>query len=230
MPYVDGLVAAVPTANKQKYIAHAEQAAVIFREYGVLQSVECWGDDVPDGEITSFPMAVNYKDDESVCFSWIISPSREIRNATIGKVRQDTRLHPDHNPLPLDGMRMIYGGFEMIVDHCQQTAGKGCRMRKYLLTAVVLMLMLASGCQSKWVRLDGASVEDSRLEKARQACRVDRKLAALARAEDDSDRNLATTTSNEARMLVKDDFDLVRRQVYAEIDTCMQRHGFRRLD
>ena len=76
MTYVDGFVAAVPTANREAYRKHAEAAAVVFKEQGALKFVECWGDDVPDGEITSFPMAVKRKDDETVVFSWIIWPSR----------------------------------------------------------------------------------------------------------------------------------------------------------
>jgi Protein of unknown function (DUF1428) len=55
-------------------------AALIFKEHGALKFVECWGDDVPDAKLTSFPMAVKRKDDETVVFSWIIWPSRDLRN------------------------------------------------------------------------------------------------------------------------------------------------------
>ncbi len=116
MTYVDGFVAAVPTANKAEYIEHAEAAAAIFKEYGALKSVECWGDDVPDGEITSFPLAVQCRDDETVVFSWIPWPSRDVRNAAMAKAMADKRLDPQRNPMPFDGMRLIYGGFEMLVD------------------------------------------------------------------------------------------------------------------
>jgi hypothetical protein len=68
MTYVDGFVAAVPTANRDAYKKHAEAAAVVFKEYGALKLVECWGDDVPEGKLTSFPMAVQRKDDETVVF------------------------------------------------------------------------------------------------------------------------------------------------------------------
>ena len=69
MTYVDGFVAAVPTANRDAYKKHSETAAVVFKEYGALKFVECWGDDVPDGEVSSFPMAVKFRDDETVVFS-----------------------------------------------------------------------------------------------------------------------------------------------------------------
>jgi uncharacterized protein YbaA (DUF1428 family) len=116
MTYVDGFVAAVPTANREIYKKHAEAAAVVFKEHGALKLVECWGDDVPDGKVTSFPMAVKCKDDETVVFSWITWPSRKMRDEGMKKVMADPRLQPDTNPMPFDGKRMIYGGFEMIVE------------------------------------------------------------------------------------------------------------------
>jgi uncharacterized protein YbaA (DUF1428 family) len=78
--------------------------------------VECWGDDVPEGEVTSFPMAVKRTADETVIFSWILWPSKEVRDAAMKKVMEDPRLQPDTNPMPFDGKRMIYGGFEVIVE------------------------------------------------------------------------------------------------------------------
>jgi uncharacterized protein YbaA (DUF1428 family) len=114
MSYVDGFVAAVPTANREIYKTHAEAASVVFKEHGALAMVECWGDDVPDGQTTSFPMAVKRKDDETVVFSWITWPSREARNEGMRKVMADPRMQPDVNPMPFDGKRLIYGGFEVL--------------------------------------------------------------------------------------------------------------------
>ena len=116
MSYVDGFVAAVPTANREAFREHALKAADFFRENGALQIVECWGDDVPDGETTSFPMAVKCEPDETVVFSWVVWPSREIRDAAHTKMMNDPRLAADLNPMPFDGKRMIYGGFEPIVE------------------------------------------------------------------------------------------------------------------
>ena len=115
MTYVDGFVAAVPTANRDAFRRHAAAAAVVFRENGALSVAECWGDDVPEGKVTSFPMAVKRKDDETVVFSWITWPSREVRDEGMKKAMADPRLQPETNPMPFDGQRMIYGGFEMIV-------------------------------------------------------------------------------------------------------------------
>ena len=116
MDYVDGFVAAVPTANKETYRQHAEKAAKVFKEFGALKVIENLGDDVPEGKVTSFPMAVQRKPDETVVFSWVTWPSREVRDEGWKKVMADPRLQPDNNPMPFDGKRMIYGGFQTIVE------------------------------------------------------------------------------------------------------------------
>ena len=117
MTYVDGFVIAVPKANREAYTELAKLAAPIFKECGALKIVECWGDDVPDGKITSFPMAVKLKDDETVVFSWIIWPSREARDAGNKKAMEDPRFRETMKNFPFDGKRMIFGGFEVLVDH-----------------------------------------------------------------------------------------------------------------
>lgn len=116
MAYVDGFVAAVPTANRDAYLKHATEAAAIFREYGAERVVETWGEDVPDGKLTSFPMAVKKAPDETVVFSWIVWPSKPVRDAAWQKVMADPRMQPEANPMPFDGKRMIYGGFDVLLD------------------------------------------------------------------------------------------------------------------
>lgn len=115
MHYVDGFVAAVPTANRAAYLAHAEKTADLFHEFGALQVVETWGDDVPPGKLTSFPLAVQCKEDETVVFSWITWPSKAVRDAAWAKVMEDPRMAPENNPMPFDGKRLIYGGFQTIL-------------------------------------------------------------------------------------------------------------------
>jgi uncharacterized protein YbaA (DUF1428 family) len=116
MNYVDGFVVAVPTADREKYVRYAQAGAAIFKEYGALQVVECCGNDVPEGKLTSFPMAVQRKADETVVFAWITWPSKAVRDAGMKKVMEDPRSNPETNPMPFDGKRMIYGGFEVIVN------------------------------------------------------------------------------------------------------------------
>ena len=115
MTYVDGYVLAVPTAQRAAYRKIAEDAAIVFKEYGALKVVECWGDDVPDGKLTSFPMAVKCEENETVVFSWIIWPSREARDRGNQKVMADPRMQQT-GEMPFDGKRMIYGGFEVLVE------------------------------------------------------------------------------------------------------------------
>ena len=115
MSYIDGFVIAVPTANKEKFIAHARLGDGVFLDLGAIRVVECWGDDVPDGKLTSFPMAVKLKEDETVVFGWIIWPDKATRNAGMEKMMKDPRTQADVNPIPFDGLRMVFGGFELLV-------------------------------------------------------------------------------------------------------------------
>lgn len=116
MDYVDGFVAAVPNANKETYIKYAGEFAIVLKEHGALRMVECWGDDVPQGELTSFPMAVKCKEDETVIFSWIVWPSKEVRDTGMENAMKDPRIDMETNPMPFDGSRLIFGGFQMVVD------------------------------------------------------------------------------------------------------------------
>ena len=116
MNYVDGFVLAVPTKNKAAYKIGAEKFAIVFKEYGALSIIECWGDDVPAGKLTSFPMAVKCLPEETVVFSWITWPSRQLRDEANKKVMADPRMKALENSMPFDGKRMIYGGFQMILE------------------------------------------------------------------------------------------------------------------
>jgi len=112
MNYVDGCVIPVPTANREAFLKHAQAAAAVFKEHGALTVVDCWGDDVPEGKVTSFPMAVQRKEGETIVFSWITWPSRAARDTGMKKAMDDARMMDV--TMPFDGKRMIYGGFEML--------------------------------------------------------------------------------------------------------------------
>ena len=111
MAYVDGFVIAVPKDNIEKYKELARKCAPIWKEYGAIDYVECIGDDTPYGKLTSFPRAVQAKDDEVVVFSWIVYPSKAVRDATNEKVMEDERLKGMMSDTPFDAKRMIFGGF-----------------------------------------------------------------------------------------------------------------------
>ena len=114
MTYVEGFVLAVPTANKEAYRKHAADAAPLFREFGVARMVECWGDDIPEGKLTSMPMAVQCQADETVVFSWVVWPSKAVRDAGWAAIMADPRTPKD---MPFDGKRLIHGGFvPLLVD------------------------------------------------------------------------------------------------------------------
>jgi len=115
MSYVDGYLVPVPTENKEKYIEQAESMAKVFKEYGALEVCEHWADDVPEGEVTSFPLAVQCKEGEAVVFSWVVWPSKEARDKGWEQVMSDPRMNPADNPMPFDGKRLIYGGFSRII-------------------------------------------------------------------------------------------------------------------
>lgn len=117
MPYVDGFVLAIPKKNIEAYKKMAMLGRDVWMEYGALSYMECQGDDVPYGELTSFPRAVQATDDEVVFFSWITYESREKRDEINKKVMADPRMNaygPDN--MPFDGKRMIFGGFRSVVE------------------------------------------------------------------------------------------------------------------
>jgi len=117
MSYVDGFVIAVPTANKAKFIEHANRMDILFKKHGALQVLEAWGDDVPKGENTDFYGAVKAKEDETIVFSWIVWPDKATRDAGNEKVFADMEAMGDAAmDMPFDGKRMIYGGFETVFE------------------------------------------------------------------------------------------------------------------
>lgn len=115
MPYVDGFVLAVPKDKVEAYKKVAARAGEVWMEHGALSYVECIGDDVPYGELTSFPRAVQARDDEVVVFSWVTYADRAARDAVMAKVMADERLKSDD--MPFDGKRMIFGGFQSVVQY-----------------------------------------------------------------------------------------------------------------
>ncbi|MAL08476.1 MAG: RNA signal recognition particle [Maricaulis sp.] len=118
MTYFDGFVIAVPTENKDEFVRHAADIDPIFIEMGAVRVHECWADDVPDGKVTDFRRAVQAKDDETVVFAFVEWPDKATRDAGFKKMeammQTDDRFNPEKNPMPFDGKRMIYGGFQSV--------------------------------------------------------------------------------------------------------------------
>lgn len=115
MTFIQGFVLAVPTANRDIYRAHAAEAFPLFQEFGARRMVEAWGDDVPDGTVTDFRRAVQAKDDETVVFSWVEYADQAAYAAALDAMMQDPRME-DMPPMPFDGRRMIFAGFDPLLD------------------------------------------------------------------------------------------------------------------
>ncbi len=120
MSYVEGFLIAVPTAKKREFIEHARLADQVFLDLGALRVAECWGSNVPRGKQTDFYRAVHAREDETVVFSWIEWPDKAARDAVNERLTElmasDDRFNREKNPMPFDGSRLIYGGFEMMLD------------------------------------------------------------------------------------------------------------------
>jgi uncharacterized protein YbaA (DUF1428 family) len=111
MTYYTGSIAAVATANKEKFVEHAAAAWPLFRSMGATRMVETWGVDVPKGKVTDFHRAVDAKNDETVVFSWIAWPDKACAHAAWAAMTSDTAMQQQMPQMPFDGKRMIFGGF-----------------------------------------------------------------------------------------------------------------------
>lgn len=127
MSYFDGYVLAVPAANRKKFIEYAEAVDHIFIEHGAIRVIECWGDVLPDGKLTDFRKAVQAREDETVIFSWVEWADKAARDSGMQQMedfmKTDDLFDQKKNPMPFDGMRMIYGSFQTVVDMRAETSG-----------------------------------------------------------------------------------------------------------
>jgi len=116
MAYIQGFVVPILPGRRDDYVEMAHQASRIFLEHGAAQVVEALSDDVPHGKLTDFYRSVDAKEDEAIAFSWIVWPSKDARDAGMAKVMADERMKPGADEVPFDMRRMIFGGFETILD------------------------------------------------------------------------------------------------------------------
>lgn len=121
MAYLDGVVIAVKTADRQAYLDYARTMDAIFIDAGATRIVEGWGDDVPHGQATDFYRAVAATEDETVVFSWIEWPDKAARDAAWESLRSDPRIAT--TPMPFDARRMIFGGFEALLQLSREPSG-----------------------------------------------------------------------------------------------------------
>ena len=114
MSYVTGFLTPVKAEDKDRYIASAARSWPLFQKYGATAQVENWGVDVPDGKLTSFPMAVKLEDGEVVVFSWLIWPDKKTADDAWARMQEDPAMAD--MDMPFDGKRMMWGGFETVFD------------------------------------------------------------------------------------------------------------------
>ncbi len=114
MPYISGFLTPVKVEDKDRYIASAKAGWPLFKEYGAIEQVETWGVDVPDGKLTSFPMAVKLEPGEVVVFAWLKWPDKATADDAWAKMMEDPRMKD--MDMPFDGKRMMWGGFETIFE------------------------------------------------------------------------------------------------------------------
>ena len=116
MTYVDIAIYAVREDKKEEFIQHSKNIIGVFKKHGALAAADFWADDVPDGKVTSLPMAVKKEKNEVVAYSHIIWPSKSVRDAGMAKAMKYMESSEEASKMPFDGKRMIFGGFEMIVE------------------------------------------------------------------------------------------------------------------
>jgi uncharacterized protein YbaA (DUF1428 family) len=111
--YVAGFVIPVPEEKMEAYRKWAENGAALFKEYGCIEIVESWEDNVPDGKLTDFRRAVDAKPGERIVFSWQIWPDKATLESAEAKMQDDKRFDIS-GEIPFDAKRLIYGCFTPI--------------------------------------------------------------------------------------------------------------------
>ena len=86
------------------------------RGLGVGRQVEAWGTDIPEGKATDFRKAVDAQTGENVVFAWFEYPDRKARDAANQAMMSDPKMEEMSKDVPFDAKRMIFGGFEAVVE------------------------------------------------------------------------------------------------------------------
>jgi uncharacterized protein YbaA (DUF1428 family) len=127
--YIDGFVFPIPRIHLKEYSNVAEKVAEIWKEYGALAYFEYVGEDLILEGTRSFIKTVDAKEDEAIVFGWVVFPSKEIRDLANKRVPTDPRMATLVTPLTdpkrliFDANRMVYGGFQPLVQSNNSEAG-----------------------------------------------------------------------------------------------------------
>ncbi|KAF0113452.1 MAG: hypothetical protein FD128_1191, partial [Hyphomonadaceae bacterium] len=116
MAYIDGTIIPIPAGNKAAYVEKASAMAKLFVEFGAIRVMENWANDISRGKINDFYTATLAEKGETIAFSWIEWPDKATRDAAWGKLMADPRMANNNMNQIMSGQRMIWGGFENIVE------------------------------------------------------------------------------------------------------------------
>jgi uncharacterized protein YbaA (DUF1428 family) len=122
MTYVDGFVLPLPNGKEEEYRKQAEKFAEKAAAQGAIGTIEGLGDGLEHGHTTDFFKAVKAEDNENVVFSFILWPSKEVRDAGWEKIMADPDMQPGAMEMPFDGKRMFWGGFKPLLNTLEKVS------------------------------------------------------------------------------------------------------------
>jgi uncharacterized protein YbaA (DUF1428 family) len=114
--YVDGFLLPIPKKNIAAYKRIASRAGKVWREHGALEYRECVGEDLATKFGVAFPKQLGLRPGETVVLAWIVYKSKAHRDRVNAKVMKDPRIKMEGTVMPFDVARMVYGGFDVLVD------------------------------------------------------------------------------------------------------------------
>ncbi len=116
MSYLDSFVVPVKRADLDAYRQIAAEMARRWRGLGALTVTEAVADGLPWGQATSFPRAVLAEPDEVVVVATMTFRNKAHKDAVTAAAFADPQMLALMERTPVDGARMIWGGFDIIVN------------------------------------------------------------------------------------------------------------------
>ncbi|WP_282081426.1 DUF1428 domain-containing protein [Aquimarina algiphila] len=119
--YIDGFALPIPQNHLDEYKHVAETVAKIWKEHGALAYFEYVGEDLMFEGTRTFPELLDAKEDEVIVFGWVVFDSKAARDLANQKVAKDARMNnliaplTDPSKMIFDAKRMVYGGFQPLV-------------------------------------------------------------------------------------------------------------------
>ena len=113
--YMSAFIVPVPKSKMKVYKAAAAKSAKLWIKNGALEYVEAIGDGLSKGKTTSFPRSVKLKSSETVVFGYATFKSKKHYEQVMDKLHQDPEVLKLWDSMCFDGMRMIWGSFNVFV-------------------------------------------------------------------------------------------------------------------